>query len=114
MNKRANGGKARAAKLSPEQRKTIASNAAKKRWGEQDGNPSNLPVQQRKASGRQLIKQQIITAVLTGLYANLDNTTKFIAHHTPDVFREGMTLQEACNKIAVMQANETVAYLLEE
>jgi hypothetical protein len=32
------GGKARAAKLSPERRKEIAANAAKKRWGDKNKN----------------------------------------------------------------------------
>jgi len=126
--KNSKGGNARAAKLSPEARKDIASKAAKARWGDKNNpvdvrgilkpkkNPakaSNLLVQHVDAV-RAGVRSEIVLAVLNGLYSNLDNTTKFIAHHTPSIFREGMTLQEACNKLANMQASETVAYMLME
>ena len=118
--KRANGGNARAKKLSPARRSEIAKKAAAKRWGvkpvtpEQDDALRVMREQWERDAGsvRGLImpdlprglRDEIAIAVLNGLYANIDMAQLFAKH----VHGDTIPLPEALTRIAYAQADETL------
>ena len=106
-NKRANGGNARAKKLSPDQRSAIAKKGAAARWS--DVLPKALKSHSKHTIGEQrpfmvaTLRDQIASAVITGLYANIADSQKFANFVMP-----GVLLPEAFTRMAYTQADEVL------
>jgi hypothetical protein len=108
MNKKpqSKGGNARAKSLTPAKRRAIAKKAAKARWS--DENETTTPKKHFAEPARRMGKtmnarDEIATAVLAGLWSNVETSQKFAAAFFPT-----MSLPEAFTRIAYEQADEVL------
>ena len=103
-NNKANGGNARAAKLSPETRKEIASNAAKKRWEDNSVKTASNLVAQGRNVNLSILRDQLAIAVLQGLYSDITTARELVIN----TLGEAMPLMEGFTRIAYTQADEVI------